>query len=48
MELNTQTQLNQGNYNCPWTRRMDYGMNDTCNIKVNGLIFKYTLQESQQ
>jgi len=47
MELNTQTQLNQGNYTCHLTRRMDYGMNDTCKYKVHGLNYKYTLQECQ-
>jgi len=47
-EMNTQTQLNQGNYNCPWTHRMDYGMTDTCNFKVDGFTYTYALQESQQ
>ena len=41
--MNTQTQLNQGNYNGHWTRRMDYDMTDTCNFKVNGFTYKYTV-----
>ena len=47
LNQNTYTQLNQGNYNCPWTRKMHYDVTKTCTFKVNGFTYKYTLQDCQ-